>query len=312
MRYNLKPFDLVKHRNKFFAFSIGVTILGLITFLVFGLNYGVDFKAGTAVDVDLQKNATKAQVEEVILKSGLKAPEELRTGGTGNERLTIRFDEVLTNEQVSAFQNEMRAAFGEKTEFEINTVDPEIARELARSAIIGVIVASLGIMLYTIIRFEWRFALAAIIALFHDAFVVISFFSIFRLEVNLPFVAAVLTIIGYSINDTIVIFDRIRENLRFAKKKSYEHLAKLVNDSIWEVMTRSINTVVTVVFGAVALYAFGSDAIGLFSLAILVGLVCGTYSSICIASQIWLVLKKYSEDKKNQAQAQASSVGATK
>jgi len=155
-----------------------------------------------------------------------------------------------------------------------------------------VLIASIGVCLYICIRFEWRFAISAIVALLHDAFIVISLFSIFRLEVNLPFVAAVLTIIGYSINDTIVIFDRIRENMRFAKIKSHEDLADLVNRSIWQTMTRSINTVVTVLIAAVCLMILGSEAIRLFSLAIVFGLISGAYSSIFIASPLWLMLKK--------------------
>jgi preprotein translocase subunit SecF len=302
VRYKLKPFDIVSHRNKFFAFSLAITVIGLITLLVFGLNYGVDFKAGTAVDVSLENKATKSEINESIERAKIEKAEELRIGGDQQDRITLRFAEVLTDKQVYALEKEMRASFGDKTAFEVNVVDPEIARELARSAIIGVIIASIGIVIYTIIRFEWRFAIAAIIALLHDAFIVVSFFSIFQLEVNLPFVAAVLTIIGYSINDTIVIFDRIRENLRFTKKKTFENISILVNDSIWQTMTRSINTVVTVIFAAVALFIFGSESIALFSLAILIGLISGAYSSIFIASPVWLLLKKYTDPKKADAQ----------
>jgi SecD/SecF fusion protein len=182
-------------------------------------------------------------------------------------------------------------------------VDPTIARELLTKAIYAVALASIGIIIYVSIRFEWRFALAGIIALLHDAFIVVSVFSIFRLEVNLPFIIAVLTIIGYSINDTIVIFDRIRENLRFAKLKNLDDLAELVNQSIWQTMTRSINTVVTVLIAAVCLFIFGSESIRLFSLAMIVGLISGMYSSIFIASQVWLVLKNKSLNKPKKVAA---------
>jgi SecD/SecF fusion protein len=177
---------------------------------------------------------------------------------------------------------------------EENTVDTTLAQELARNAIYAVLFASLGIIIYVAIRFEWRFGLAAIIALLHDAFFVISFFSIFQWQVNLPFVAAVLTIIGYSINDTIVIFDRIRENMRFAKLKTYDDLKQLVNRSIWQTMTRSINTVLTVFIGALLIFLVGSQSIRYFSLAILIGLLVGAYSSIFIASPIWVLMKKNS------------------
>ncbi len=170
-------------------------------------------------------------------------------------------------------------------------MDTELAKELALKAIYAVLIASLGIMLYVSIRFEWRFAVGAIAALLHDAFMVIAIFSIFQLEVNLPFVAAVLTVIGYSINDTIVIFDRIRENMRFAKVKTFDDLSQIVNRSIWQTMTRSINTVLTVLIAAVLLFVMGSESIRLFSLAMIIGLISGMYSSIIIASPIWLVLK---------------------
>ncbi len=310
MRYKFKTFDIVKHRNKYFSVSIIITILGLISLLVFGLNYGVDFKAGTAVDVSLQKTISKQAINEAVTAAKLKEPSELRIGGDGNKRATLRFDEVLTDKQTFVLQDELKKVAGDKTSFEVSIVDPGIARELAMKAIIGVAIASVAIVIYTIIRFEWRFAIAAIVALFHDAFIVISLFSIFRLEVNLPFVAAILTIIGYSINDTIVIFDRIRENVRFAKKKNFEQLSLLVNNSIWQVMTRSINTVITVVFAAAALFIFGSESVTLFSLAILIGLISGAYSSIFIASPIWLLLKKYTDESKKPEVASTKTVSA--
>src|SRR5690606_27355591 len=134
-------------------------------------------------------------------------------------------------------------------------------------------------------------------ALLHDAFIVISMFSILRLEVDLTFIVAVLTIIGYSINDTIVIFDRIRENLRFAKIKNIGDLTKLVNDSVAQTMTRSINTVVTVLFAAVCVFIFGGESIRMFSLAMVIGLVAGAYSTIFIASPLWLLLKSKEKPK---------------
>jgi SecD/SecF fusion protein len=183
----------------------------------------------------------------------------------------------------------------------VNTVDVEMARELQWNAIIAVLVASIGIAIYVSIRFEWRFAVGAIVSTLHDAFLVITAFSIFRWEVNLPFIIALLTIIGYSINDTIVIFDRIRENLRFGKQKTAEDLAQLVNQSIWQTLTRSINTVVTVLIAAVLLLVLGSEPIRLFSLAMVIGLTAGAYSSIFIASQIWFDLRKRKKFKASPA-----------
>ena len=146
-------------------------------------------------------------------------------------------------------------------------------------------------MIYVAIRFEWRFALAAVVALFHDAFVVISVFSIFRLEVDLTFITAVLTIVGFSINDTIVIFDRIRENLRFAKKSTKADLHEVVNHSLAQTMTRSLNTTFTVFVASFCLFIFGGESIRMFSLAMVIGILFGAYSSIFIAAPLWFMLK---------------------
>lgn len=290
MRYK---WDFTKASKYFIIFSIAITVLGIGSLAFMGFNYGVDFRAGSNVDIVLSKTVAKADIEKLLSEKNAGH----YTLTTGADRVTIRFDDILSDVQ----QKELRADFIEKLDagasMEINTVDVAMARELQLNALLALSLASLGILIYISFRFEWRYAVAAIVSLVHDAFIVISVFSIFRLEVNLTFIVAVLTIIGYSINDTIVIFDRIRENLRFAKIKSPADLATLVNRSIWETLTRSINTVVTVVFGALCLYIFGSESIRLFSLAILIGLIAGAYSSIFIASPIWLALRSKAKPK---------------
>jgi preprotein translocase subunit SecF len=302
MRYNFS-FDIIKNRKKFFALSIAITILGIIMLLTMGLNYGVDFKAGTTLDISTGGQAIdKAKVDQIVNDVGFKNI-PITIGGDLNDRVTIRFDKVLDTEQVKTVETAFKTAYGDKVVKEENTVDTELAKELALKAIYAVLIASVGIMIYVSIRFEWRFAIAGIVALLHDAFIVVSLFSIFRLEVNLTFVAAILTIIGYSINDTIVIFDRIRENQRFAKIRTFDDLSNLVNKSIWQTMTRSINTVITVLVAALCLFIFGSSAIRIFSLAIIMGLVSGAYSSIFIASPIWLLLKNKSAGSKTRVTA---------
>ncbi|MGC5328805.1 protein translocase subunit SecD [Brevibacillus sp. SYSU BS000544] len=290
-----KGFDYVGKNKIFFTFSTVVTIAGVISMLLFNLNYGVDFKAGTNLDLSMGKQVASAEIESVIAKSGLH-PASVTVGGENNDRVSIRFEEVLNADRHEADQliKALKAEYGDQVSGEENTVDPAIAQELGLKAIYAVAIASIGIIILVSIRFEWRFALAAIIALLHDVFMVVSIFSIGRLEVNLPFVAAVLTIIGYSINDTIVIFDRIRENVRYHKPKTYKQLANLVNNSIAQTLTRSINTGLTVLVSSLILYVLGSDSIQMFSLAMTLGLVFGMYSSIFIASQIWLIMKKNS------------------
>lgn len=283
-------YDFVKNRNLFFGASLLVTIIGIVILLISGLHYGVDFKAGTSLDMAIGKTTDKAQVEKVFGDAGL-TPVILTMGGN-NDRFSARYDEVLTEEQVKQVVGAFTSAYGTQISHEVNTVSPDMANEMKNKAILAVAVASIAVSLYVTIRFEWRFALSAIITILYDAFFVIAIFSIFRLEVDLPFVAAVLTTIGYSINDKIVILDRIRENLRFSKLKSESDLAELVHSSIWQTMSRSINTVVTVIIAAVCLYLFGSESIKLFALAKLIGLVSGVYSSICLATPMWYLLKR--------------------
>ena len=292
MNYKNK-FDFVKYRNVFFAASAAVTIIGAIMLLFFGLNYGVDFKAGTSLDISLGKPTDRAQAEQLFSQAEV-APAVLTIGGGNNDRVSARFEDELSEEQVKKIMTIFTENFGSQVSSEVNTVSPDMANEMKNKAMIAVAIASLAVGLYVTIRFDWRSALSAVLTILYDAFFVIAIFSIFRLEVTLPFVAAVLTIIGYSINDKIVILDRIRENMRFAKLKTSQDVADLVNKSIWQTMGRSINTVLTVIFAAVCLLIFGSEAIKLFALAKLIGLVSGVYSSICLTTPFWFLLKRSS------------------
>ena len=197
---------------------------------------------------------------------------------------------ALNKEEIADIKAHFSKDYG--VEPNVSTVSPTIGKELAKNAILAILISSLGIILYVSIRFEWRMAFPAVVALIHDAFFIITIFSVLRLEVDITFIAAILTIVGYSINDTIVTFDRIRENLRFKKRiKTPEELVDIVNISIRQTLTRSINTVLGVLVTVVALMIFGSEAIRNFSIALFIGMLCGVYSSLYIASQFWLDLK---------------------
>lgn len=298
MNYNTKiRFDFIKHRNKFFIFSIALTVLGILSLLIFNLNFGVDFKAGTNMDISVGKATTQEEAKAVIEQAGIKDITPT-VGGAGNDRVSARFDEVLSQDKITEIKKLFTDKYGEHVSAEVNVVSPDMAQELGIKTIWAILIASVAIMLYVMIRFEWRFALAANIAILYDAFVVIALFSIFRLEVDLPFIAAVLTTIGYSINDKIVIFDRIRENLRFGQFRNREQLAEMVNASIWQTMARNIYTVLAVLVVALSLFIFGGESIKLFALAKIIGLTSGAYSSICIASPLWLLLKGDPKPKK--------------
>ncbi|MDF2670315.1 MAG: protein-export rane protein SecF, partial [Paenibacillus sp.] len=272
-----KRYDFVKHRNIYFSISAAVTVVGIIMLFLFNLHYGVDFKSGTSIDLSVGKSVTQEEADKTFEEAG--HPPVIRTvGGENKDRISVRYDEILSEADVKTVTEAFIAKYGSQVSTEVNIVTPDMAKEMGKKALIAVAIASLGISLYVTIRFEWRFALSAIITILYDAFFVIAIFSIFRFEVDLPFVAAILTTIGYSINDKIVILDRIRENIRFGKIRTDQELADLVNKSIWQTMGRSINTVVTVLVAASCLYIFGSESIKLFALAKMIGLASGVYS----------------------------------
>jgi len=304
VRFNPWKLDYIGLKKYSYGISLALVVVSLLSVAIFGLNYGIDFRSGTTVDVALSQPVDKEAVERFLDAGQSQWGEYVLTPGT--ERLSIRFKDVLSGEQQTSFREAFRSELDAGASFEMYVVGVDIAREQQEKALWGVLFASVGILIYVAIRFEWRFGLAAIIALLHDAIVVVGAFSLFRLEVNMPFIVAVLTIIGYSINDTVVIFDRIRENLRFAKIKTHADLANVVNTSVRQTLTRSINTVVTVLIGAVLLFALGSPSIRLFSLAIIIGLVAGTYSSIFVASPLWYELRKRMKAKKPAKAAGAS------
>lgn len=286
-------FDIVKNRRYFFMLSGILLVLGLLSVAVFGLNLGVDFKSGTRVDLYIGKPFEVNDVEAIIKQEipNVSFKPVTKQGNDGLSASTT-FDTVVEQPLLVKLQEALKQKYGPQVSKAESTVNPVIAQELAQQAAIAVLIASVGIVLYIAIRFQFLFGIACIIALLHDVFIPISLFSVFRLEIDLTFIAAILTIVGYSINDTIVIFDRIRENLKIMKSKTVEDLEHLVNVSLWQTMARSINTVLTVFVVALAIALFGGEGIRNFSLALLFGLVSGTYSSIFIAAQIWVTLKK--------------------
>jgi len=285
----MKRFEIVRNRRWFFLLSGTITVAGLLVMLLFGLNLGTDFKAGTRIQINLNTSFSSTDIRKLFQSEGYSIGQDaITSAGTVNQTAIIRLSNTISASQEAKLNQAIKAKYPHAAGAEIDTVDPIVARDLSRNAIYAVLLSSLGIVIYVAIRFEFRFAIAGIIALLHDAFIVISVFTLLRLEVDLTFIAAVLTIVGYSINDTIVIFDRIRENLKLTKVKTVEDLENLVNGSLWQTMTRSINTVMTVLFAALMLFLFGGVSIHNFCFALIVGLISGAYSSIFIASPIWV------------------------
>jgi SecD/SecF fusion protein len=280
--------DFVKYRKAFFTFSSVLVIIGIISVAVFRLNLGIDFTSGTRIEIPANHTVTQAEIQREMKSLDIETDDVVITGKS-NDTGVVRVVGVLNKKEIANLKDHFKDKYG--SEPNVSTVSPTVGKELAKNAMMAIVIASIGIIIYVTIRFEFYMALAAVLALLHDAFFIVTVFSLTKLEVDLTFIAAVLTIVGYSINDTIVTFDRIRENMQKFKSKSFDDLAFIVNLSLRETFTRSMNTVLTVVIAVVALLLFGSESIQNFSIALLVGLILGAYSSVFIAAQLWLVWK---------------------
>lgn len=289
-------FDFARNRNKFFLASIVLIVSGMAVLGVFRLNLGIDFSSGTRVEIASEAALTKEEVQTFLDGAGFET-DDIVISGDNSDIGVARFKEEFSQEQINNLKAVTMDEFG--AEPNVSTVSPTVGQELAKNALYALAIASVGIIIYVAFRFEWRMGVASIVALIHDAFFIVAVFSLLRLEVDITFIAAVLTIIGYSINDTIVTFDRIRENMKRMKKiDTVEQLEKVVNVSLRQTLGRSVNTVLTVLLVVIALLIFGAPSITNFSIALLIGLIAGTYSSIFIAAQLWLIMKKAELNKK--------------
>ena len=291
-------FDFVGTRKRYFTLSIILLLAGAIVLGVFKLNLGIDFSSGTRVEVLSEEQLTTEEVSDFADSIGHPASDIVISGDNGTTGV-IRYAEEFSQDEINKFKSEVIEVYG--AEPSISAVSSTVGKELVKNAIYALLFAAIGIVVYVALRFEWQMGLATVIGLVHDAFLMVALFSILRLEVDVTFVAAVLTIVGYSINDTIVTFDRIRENLnRIGTIDDADALADIVNKSLRQTLGRSVNTVLTVIFVVVALMFLGAESIQNFSIALLIGLIAGTYSSIYISAQIWYVLKKREIDKKGE------------
>jgi len=292
-------FDFVHNRKKFYTFSLAILVAGLVVLGIFRLNLGIDFTKGTRVQIEADQMLTKEEIAKYVGSIGFPSEDIVLTGEKSNSAV-IRYKHDLSQAEILKFKKEAGKKYGHEPG--VSTVSPTVGKELAKNAIKALSLAAIGIIIYVAVRFEWRMGVGAVVSLLHDVFLIVAVFSFMRLEVDITFIAAVLTIVGYSINDTIVTFDRMRENLdRYDTIKDREVLADIVNKSLRQTMGRSVNTVLTVIIVTVALLILGAPSIQNFSIALLIGLITGMYSSICIAAQIWYSLK-VREMKKSDGQ----------
>jgi preprotein translocase subunit SecF len=295
--------DIIGKRRTYLAISAILVVIGIITLGVRGLNLGVDFTGGSLIRLRFDKSVSASEVSHVLTSSAL-ADMNLKKAviqpirGTFDVQIRAQVEgRPLNSEQVNRIVDELSAGFGAVSLVESQMVEAVIGKELLNKAILAIVLSCVGIVAYVSLRFELKFGVAAVLALIHDTILVLGVFALLGRQVNSPFIAAILTIIGYSINDTIVIYDKIRENLKFRKKETVEEIA---NNSILQTMTRSINTVLTTLLAVLALYFFGGASIKDFSLAIILGLLVGTYSSICIAPSIWVEWTLWERERKRR------------
>ena len=287
--------NIVKNKGLFFILPLVIIVAAIITGIVAGgFALDIDFAGGTEMVIDFGKDVPKADVEALFNETvGFKAS-AVQQSLVNTNQYTIK-SQTLTSEQAESLWNAYKAKYELKDEqrLAVDSVSPTIGKELTQSAILACAIAVILMLLYITIRFEFLSGISAIVALCHDVLILLSAYMLLRMPLNTAFIAAILTIIGYSINDTIVVFDRIRENIKFAKRG--ETYADIANKSVNQTLLRSINTSVTTLVTIVLLYILGVDAIKDFSLALIVGLIAGTYSSIFIAAPLWVSMKK---DKK--------------
>ncbi len=280
--------DFIGKRKIFISISLTLIIMGLISIaLKGGLRYGIDFAGGTIVQVKFKKKVTVSDLRKVIKTARIQ-----NFGESGNEYL-IRYSITKgdTEQLQKRLEKLLTEKFGKNSYIirRVEMVGPKIGKDLREKGAIAILISLIGILIYVTLRFEFRFALGAIIALFHDILITLGIFSILNKQFDLTVVAAFLTIVGYSLNDTIIVFDRIRENMKKYVKGVFPNI---INKSINDTLSRTILTSGTTLLVVLALFLFGGAVIHDFAFALLIGIIVGTYSSIYIASPILLFFEK--------------------
>lgn len=289
-------FNFVKHFKKFLSASFIVFIVGIIVMIASGFNFGIDFTGGSDISIMTDKDVKTSEIKKDLKELKLNLVDITKSD---DNAIYVKIDEVLDEDKVKSTAKYFEEKYDSKTE--ISVVSNIVKKDLIKNAIISLLFAFIGIIIYISLRYKFSYAISAVLALLHDVFIIICLFAIFKFEISSIFIAAILTIVGYSINNTIVIFDRIRENLGSTnknKKPSKEELDEVVNKSVRETLFRSINTTITTMLPIIMLIIMGAKEVYEFDIAILIGLIAGAYSSIFLSSQIWSILEHKSYNKK--------------
>lgn len=279
--------NFVRHKSKFIAITVILFIIGIISFIITGANYGVDFSGGTSITINSSENINEAK--QFLEDKNYHIEKYI----TNDKETNITLSEVLDKDEINELTKTLKDDYN--LDSNIYVVSKVVKQELVKNAIKSLLIASIGIIIYVAIRFRFNYAISGIIALIHDVAFTFLFFAIFKIQINSIFIAGILTIIGYSINDTIVTFDIIRENYKTKYKNNItnqEDLDNLVNISIRRTLFRTILTTLTTIIPVIILMIFGSREILTFNISLLVGFIAGVYSSIFISNMIWLSLEK--------------------
>lgn len=294
-------FDVIKHHRWWFTLSSLLVIASLVSIFVRGFNFGIDYTGGTIVEVVFNQPVQVAQVREDLKQFNLENA-IIQLSGESNETsgkdVIIRTRNLDANESAAVVES-LNKNVGQNEVKRVESVGAVIGSEVTEHALINLAIAFLVLAAYISLRFEYRIAFSSLAAIFHDLIMVLGVFSFFQLEIDASFLAAILTVIGYSMNESVVIFDRIRENTHTHKRS--DTFADLANASIAQSIHRSCYTLTTVLFACCSLYFFGGDTTKNFALCMIVGFVSGAYSSICVATSIWAIWK--SSNKKDMRNA---------
>lgn len=287
----MRKFSIVKNYKIFFSITIIFLLVGLGSMLFRGFNLGIDFTGGSIMDLSFNKPVAVAEVRDVLKEHKLGNSIIQLEGSDVSQTskgVLIRTG-VINDDQRRAVMDDLKVKLGDFSIQRVENVGATVGGELIQQAIMAIVLSWFLMIAYITMRFEFKFALAAIIALIIDVMVTLSYFSLFHMEMDSSFVAALLTVVGYSINGTIVIFDRIRENLKIHRRS--ESMSEMIDNSIWQTMGRSVYTVGTSLFAVVAIFLWGGETIRNFSFAMLVGFSSGAYTSTLLAGPLWLLLR---------------------
>lgn len=313
----------MQYRKIFYLLALVLIVGGIGVGMVRGFNYGIDFTGGTMIQLELNQKVETEQIEKVLDANGVKSA-TITHAGEGDTQIVIRTTQSLENEDQQKLLNGIYKECGltdEQAKSALIGMDqfgPSVGKMIKTNAIKALIIACLCMLVYIVVRFEWRFGVAAVIDLMHDVLIMLAFYGLFHIPINNPFIAAILIVVGYSINDTIVMFDRIRENLHFMNRREME---PLVNKSVNQVVGRSIMTSVTTILVIIPLFILGNDVIREFTLPLMVGIISGTISSITVACPLYLQLvnatdqrarSKYQGAEKKVEKKASGYVGAEK